>query len=235
MPTAEPTSRRRMLEILSILRREYPEAECSLIHETPFQLLVATILSAQCTDARVNQVTPPLFKRFPSPKKMAQARLSELEKLIQSTGFYRSKAQALKEAAQMIMKDFFGEVPTTIEELTRLRGVGRKTANVILGNIFNIPSLVVDTHVKRLCFRMGFTHSRDPHRIELQMMKIVPQKDWTDFAHLLITHGRKVCTARRAYCERCVINRLCPKMDVAAHTLCTIKKHAGDFKNRKIA
>ncbi|MCM2324618.1 MAG: endonuclease III [Oligoflexia bacterium] len=206
---------RRMREILKILRRTYPEAHCSLDHGTPFQLLVATILSAQCTDARVNLVTPALFKRFGTAEKLARADIREIEKLVRTTGFFRSKAQALKESATAIVRDHGGELPRDLETLTKLRGVGRKTANVILGNAFGVPGIVVDTHVKRLAFRLGFTRSTSPAEIEQQLMKVVPVGDWTDLGHLLISHGRELCTARRARCEECPVAHLCPKTGVA--------------------
>jgi endonuclease-3 len=208
---------RRMTEVLKALKREYPEAECSLGYESPFQLLIATILSAQCTDERVNQVTPHLFKKFPTAEAMAQARIPELEKLIQSTGFFRSKAKSLSEASREIVEKHHGKVPQDLHELIKLRGVGRKTANVVLGVAFGVPGLVVDTHVKRLTYRMGFTHSTDPEKIEQEMMKLVPQEDWTLFAHLMIDHGRKICMARRPLCDECPVARYCPKVGVGNH------------------
>lgn len=204
--------RRRMAEILRVLRREYPESQCSLVHRNPFQLLVATILSAQCTDERVNLVTPELFRRFPGPAEMAQANIGELEKLVQTTGFFRSKAKSILETSQAIMAEHHGEVPMDLDQLVKLRGVGRKTANVVLGVAYGVPGLVVDTHVKRLSKRMGFTLSTDPVKIEQELMKIVPKEDWSDYAHLLIDHGRAICTARKAKCDECVIARLCPKL-----------------------
>ncbi len=205
---------RRMKEILRILKREYPEAECSLIYNDPFQLLVATILSAQCTDERVNKVTPTLFQKFPTPQRMATAKLEEIEKLIQSTGFFRSKALSILETSRILVSDYGGKIPQDLEKLVKLRGVGRKTANVVLGVAFGIPSLVVDTHVGRLSRRMGFTKSTDPVKVEQEMMKLVPNQDWTLYAHLLICHGRKICTSRRAYCEDCSLSRFCPKVGV---------------------
>ena len=207
--------RKRMQEILRVLKREYPESQCSLIHKNPFQLLVATILSAQCTDKRVNLVTPELFRRFPGPQEMAKAKLGELEKLIQTTSFFRSKAKALLDTSQAIMELHDGKVPMELDQLVKLRGVGRKTANVVLGVAFGVPGLVVDTHVKRLSYRMGFTTSSDPVKIEQELMKIVPKEDWSLYAHLFIDHGREICTARKAKCDECVISRLCPKVGVA--------------------
>lgn len=207
--------KRRMAEVLRILRRTYPEATCSLDYKSPYQLLVATVLSAQCTDERVNKVTPGLFKRFPDPQAMSTARISELEKLIQSTGFFRSKAKALKESAQALVKEHAGKVPGDLEALTKLRGVGRKTANVVLGNCFGIPSLVVDTHVGRVSRRLGFTAAKDPEVVEKDLMKLVSREDWTHYGHLMIAHGREICIARRPLCEECPVNRYCPKIGVA--------------------
>lgn len=203
-----------MKEALKVLRREYPEAECSLTHESPYQLLIATILSAQCTDERVNLVTPALFKKFGTPKKMAAAEPPEIEELVRSTGFYKNKARSLKECSRDIVEKHGGKVPDKLEDLVALRGVGRKTANVVLGNAFDTPGLVVDTHVGRLSRRLGFTKQNDPEKVEQEMMEIVPREDWTDFAHLLISHGRAICTARKAMCENCPVSRLCPKVGV---------------------
>lgn len=204
-----------MKEVLRRLKREYPEAHCALNHRNAFELLCATILSAQCTDARVNLVTPELFRRYPDPQSMARASVGDLEKRIQSTGFFRNKAQSLSQMSQALVRDHGGEVPRTLEELTALRGVGRKTANVVLGNVFGIPGLVVDTHVGRLSRRMGFTRSIDPEKVEQEMMKLVPRDDWTLFSHLLISHGRAVCDARKPRCGECVLSGLCPKVGVA--------------------
>lgn len=212
---AKAAERRRMGEVLRILKREYSEAECSLTHRNPFELLMATILSAQCTDERVNQVTPALFERYPTPQAMAGARITDLERLVRTTGFFKNKARALKECSQGLVEEHGGEVPRELEALTHLRGVGRKTANVVRGVAFGIPSLVVDTHVTRLTYRLGFTKSTDAVKIEHEMQEIVPESDWVIFAHLLISHGRKVCTARAPRCEECPIARLCPKVGVA--------------------
>lgn len=207
--------RRRMLEVIRILRREYPEAHCYLDYTTPFQLLVATILSAQCTDERVNKTTPALFARFPDAHAMAKAKLTEIEKLIQSTGFFRMKAKSILETSKILVEKYGGELPQDLESLTALRGVGRKTANVVLGNAFGIQSgVVVDTHVGRLMRRMGFTKEKDPVKVEFALQKLVPQPDWTDFSHLLIAHGRAICSARKALCESCEFSRLCPKKGV---------------------
>lgn len=204
----------RMERILTKLKKEYPEAKCSLKYSSPYQLLVATILSAQCTDERVNKVTPGLFERFPTARDMMNADLGEIEKLVQSTGFFRSKARSILESSRDIVEKHGGEVPRQLEELVKLRGVGRKTANVVLGVAFGVPGLVVDTHVKRLTRRMGFTKSQDPVKIEQEMIKVVPKQDWTLFAHLMIDHGRKICTARKAYCDQCCVLRDCPQVGV---------------------
>lgn len=208
------TEIRRMTQVIGILEREYPESHCSLNHRNAFELLIATILSAQCTDERVNLVTPALFEKFPTPEFMAQARIAQLEKLIRSTGFYKNKAKSLKSASQDIVELHQGRVPRTLEELTKLHGVGRKTANVVLGNAFGIPGMVVDTHVGRLARRLGFTEENDPVKVEYDLMTIVPREKWTDFAHLMISHGRAACQARRPQCEQCVLSRFCPKLGV---------------------
>lgn len=206
--------RARMKEILRILDREYPEAECSLSYQSPFQLLIATILSAQCTDERVNMTTPALFEKYPTPEKMAKAPLKDLEKLVQPTGFFRSKAKSLQETSRALLEKHGGEIPRDLHELVKLRGVGRKTANVVLGVAYGVPGLVVDTHVGRVSRRMAFTRHLDPVKVEHEMMEIVPRERWTDYAHLLINHGRSICTARKAHCESCPISHLCPKKGV---------------------
>jgi endonuclease-3 len=212
----DPASeRRRMLEIIRILQREYPEAKCYLDHGNAFQLLVATILSAQCTDERVNKTTPALFARFPDAAAMAKAKPAELEKLVQPTGFYKNKAKAILETSRILAENYGGEVPRTMDELVSLRGVGRKTANVILGNAYGIPGFVVDTHVGRITRRLGFTSETDPVKVEHEVREFVPVENWTVFSLWLIAHGRAVCTARRAYCERCPIARYCPKIGMS--------------------
>lgn len=208
-----------MANVLATFRRAYPDAHCSLDFKTPYQLLIATILSAQCTDERVNLVTPGLFKRFSDAKAMSKADLAEVEKLIQSTGFYKNKARALVECSRALVEQHKGEVPRELEQLTALRGVGRKTANVVLGNAYGVPGLVVDTHVGRLSRRLGFTSQEDPEKVEQEMMEIVPREDWTDFAHLLISHGRARCVARKPDCLNCEVEKLCPKVGVTVSTL----------------
>ncbi len=206
--------RLRMKEILRILSAAYPDAECSLFFKDPFQLLIATILSAQCTDDRVNQVTPALFKRFPGPQEMAKADIKEIESLIRTTGFFRNKAKSILECSRALVEMHGGHVPRDLDSLTALRGVGRKTANVVLGVAYAIPGLVVDTHVGRISRRMGFTRHLDATKVEYEMMKIVSQDFWIQYAHVLIRHGRAVCTARRAFCDDCPISRYCPKIGV---------------------
>ncbi len=203
--------RQRTEEILTRLTEEYPGADCALIHENPFELLVATILSAQCTDKRVNMVTPALFERFPTPAAMAAADLGELEELIRTTGFFRNKARSLKGVGQALVADHGGQVPSTMAELHALPGVGRKTANVVLGNAFGIDEgVVVDTHVQRLSGLLGLTLQKTPEKIEVDLMDLVPSDHWTLWSHLLILHGRSVCKARRPLCDQCVLLDLCP-------------------------
>ncbi len=209
----KPDPKKDISKIIEILRKTYPDAECSLDFEDPFQLLISTILSAQCTDERVNKVTPALFKKFPTPQKMSKANLPELEQLIRSTGFYKNKAKSILESSKILVEKFNSQMPKTIEELTSLKGVGRKTANVVLGSAFGINAgVVVDTHAGRLSRRIGFTKQTDPVKVEQDLMKIVPQKDWTLFSHLLVFHGRARCPARKPDCEHCEIKNLCPKI-----------------------
>lgn len=212
-PTASEKARAR--RIYKKLEDLYPQAKCALLHEDAWQLLVATILSAQCTDARVNMTTPALFERYPTVQDMAEAKLPDLEKLIKSTGFYRNKAKNIKASAIAIVEDHDGQVPDTMDELLELPGVARKTANVVLGNAFgkNI-GVVVDTHVQRLSQRLGFTEHKDPKKIERDLMALFAQKTWTDLSHLLIHHGRAVCNARKPDCENCSLQRSCPQIGV---------------------
>ncbi|MDX1645113.1 MAG: endonuclease III [Thermoanaerobaculia bacterium] len=207
--------RERTAEILTRLGEEYPDSDCALEHRDAFELLVATILSAQCTDERVNQVTPALFDRFPTAADLAGAALGELEELIRSTGFYRNKARALKGLGQALEKDHDGEVPRTMEELIQLPGVGRKTANVVLGNAFGIEAgIVVDTHVGRLSRRLGLTAEKNAVEVEDDLVELVPEGVWTLWAHLLIDHGRAVCRARQPQCPECVLADLCPSAEI---------------------
>jgi endonuclease-3 len=201
------------LSVLKRLRREFPDAKCALEHETAHQLLVATILSAQCTDARVNLVTKELFRKYPDARAFAHANVAEMEQDVKSTGFFRMKARALVEMSQDIVSKHGGEVPHTMEELIELRGVGRKTANVVLGNAFGIPGVVVDTHVKRLSARLGFTRETDPVKIETDLAGLFPERWWTLASHLLILHGRRTCKARKPDCPGCAVRDLCPSAD----------------------
>lgn len=201
-------------KILQKLKKAYPEAKCALYFRNPHELMVATILSAQCTDKRVNQVTPGLFKKYPSVKHFSQAKLKVLENDIRSTGFYKNKAKSIQHSSQDIYEKYQGKVPNRLEDLVKLRGVGRKTANVILGNAYGIPGMVVDTHVKRLSNRMGLTTLQDPVKIEFALMKIIPKKYWTQLSHELIFHGRRICLARKPKCSICPIEDLCPKKGV---------------------
>jgi len=193
------------------LRGEYPEARCALTHGNPYELVVSTILSAQCTDEMVNRVTPALFKRYPTAEKLAKARLPDVEKLVKSTGFFRNKAKNIRGMAKTVVADFKGEVPKTMDELLTLPGVARKTGNVVLGVAFGkAEGVVVDTHVRRLSRRLGLTAEEDPTRIERDLMALLPRSDWIDIGHLLIWHGRRVCAARKPLCERCVLRDRCP-------------------------
>jgi endonuclease-3 len=202
-------------KIVVALKKAYPEAKCSLEHGEPLQLLVATILSAQCTDERVNKVTPGLFRKYRDARAFAGAPPGELEADIRSTGFFNNKAKSIRGACRMIVEKFGGKVPETMEELLELPGVARKTANVVLGNAFgkNV-GVVVDTHVTRLSRRMGLTRQKTPEKIELALMKLVPQEDWALFSHLLICHGRATCDARKPECEGCCVEKWCPKTGV---------------------
>ncbi len=206
---------RRVFEIIRLLEQEYGEAECALHREDAYQLLVATILSAQCTDARVNMVTPALFRRFPDPHALAQAELDELQELIRSTGFFRNKARSLQGSARRLVDEFDGEVPSNMPDLLKLPGVARKTANVVLGTAYGIASgVVVDTHVGRLSRRLGLTHEKTPEKVEKDLMGMIPREEWINFAHRLIHHGRRVCQSRSPRCGECAFADLCPKVGV---------------------
>jgi endonuclease-3 len=207
----QPASPEQVSAIIAELRRLYPDAKCSLDFTNPLELLVATQLSAQCTDERVNLVTIDLFKKYRSAEDYATVSQEELEKDIKSTGFYRNKARNLRAAAQRLITNFGGEVPRTMEELLTLPGVARKTANVVLGNAYGIiVGFVVDTHIGRLARRFGWTSSDDPIKVEQDLMRIIPQKDWLDLSHMLIYHGRAICTARKPACAACTLAELCP-------------------------
>lgn len=201
-------------EVFSRLEREYPDAHCELDHENAYQLLAATILSAQCTDKRVNEVTPALFRRYPTPVALANADPTELEALIKPTGFFRNKTKSLIGMATGIVETFGRRVPRTLDELITLPGVGRKTANVVLGVAFDTPEgVVVDTHVGRVSRRLGLTKQEDPVKVEQDLMREFPREDWTALSHLLIFHGRRVCVARRPRCAACVLNDICPSSE----------------------
>ncbi len=199
--------------IVEHLRLEYPTAHCELDYRTPFELLAATILSAQCTDVRVNLVTPTLFARYPTARALSEADPAEVEDIIRSTGFFRNKTRSLIGMARALLERHGGEVPADMEALRELPGVGRKTANVVLGNAFGMnEGITVDTHVMRLAGLLGLTRETDPLKIERDLMKLIPREDWTLVSHLLIWHGRRVCIARRPRCEQCVLNKVCPSV-----------------------
>ncbi len=203
--------KKRARAVIRKLDKRFPDAKCSLSHRSPLQLLVATILSAQCTDARVNIVTKDLFKRYKTARDFAEANPEELSEMIRSTGFYRNKTKSILGMGQALVERHKGKVPETMDELVKLPGVGRKTANVVLGNAFGIDvGVVVDTHVNRITNRLKLTKNKDPVKIERDLMLVVPQKDWTLFPHLMIQHGRAICQARKPRCEECPINTLCP-------------------------
>jgi len=203
-------SKKETIKIVDLLKKEYPDAKTSLDYSNAFELLIATILSAQCTDKRVNMVTPKLFEKFPDAKKMSKANLDELEDLVKSTGFYKNKALSLKKSSQRIVDEFNGRVPDNMDDLLSLQGVARKTANVVLGNAFNKKiGIVVDTHVKRLSNRIGFSANSNPDKIEKDLIELVEKKDWTVFSHLMIYHGRAVCDAKKPRCDECLLNKDC--------------------------
>ncbi|MDR2725617.1 MAG: endonuclease III [Candidatus Adiutrix sp.] len=209
-PAAAPTSSY-VRKVLAFLDADYPEAGCALKFKNPFQLLAATVLSAQCTDARVNQTTPALFDRFPGPQALAGADLAEVEALVKPCGFYRNKARHLVELSRGLCRDHGGQVPRTMGELVALPGVGRKTANVVLGNAFGLPGLTVDTHLGRVSRRLGLSESQDPEVVEADLARLIPQARWTLFSHQVIAHGRAVCRARRPGCETCSF-LACPRL-----------------------
>jgi endonuclease-3 len=216
MARESKTARReRAAEIYDLLTEEYPEAHCELDFQSPFQLAVATILSAQTTDVRVNMVTPVLFRRFPNAEALAGASQEEVEEIVRSTGFFRNKARNIVGFAREVMGSHGGDVPSTMEELSRLPGVGRKTANVILGNAFGIDEgVVVDTHVKRIAALLKLTREKTPEKVEVDLMELFPRERWTMLSHLLIWHGRRVCDARKPRCEACNVSHLCPSSRV---------------------
>ena len=211
------SKKKRSLEIIKRLKKTFPDAAIELNFKTPIELVVATILSAQCTDKRVNMVTPALFKKYKSAKDYAKANVKTFEKEIRSTGFYRAKTKNITGCMKEIVKRFGGKVPSRMEDLVKLPTVSRKTANVILGNIFGTPGLVVDTHMRRLANRLGLTRQQDPVKIEMELNGMIPQKEWTLFSHLIIWHGRRTCFARKQKWAECSINTLCPSREDVKH------------------
>jgi len=211
MRESKSQRKERTEKIIKLLKRAYPDARCALNHSNAFELLVATILSAQCTDERVNIVTADLFRKYRKPEDYLKVPATELQQDIRTTGFFRNKTKSIQGACKMLVEEFGGEVPRTMEELLKLPGVARKTANVVLGVAYGIAEgIVVDTHVSRLSHRLGLTKQKDAGKIEMDLMELVPRRDWILFAHLLIFHGRRICKARRPLCEECVIEKLCP-------------------------
>ena len=207
----QATEQRRRARVLQKLRDLYPDAQCALHYNNPFELLIATILSAQSTDKTVNQITPALFKKFPTPAAMVSAALTELEALVKSSGFFHNKAKNIKSCAAALLSAHGGKVPRTMEALIQLPGVGRKTANVVLGNAFNINAgIVVDTHIQRLSQRLGFSREITPEKIDCDLMALVPPEEWTVFSHRMIQHGRQVCSARKPKCDECLLAPDCP-------------------------
>jgi len=207
------SEKKRAQKIFSILRKEYPDPKPALNYKTPFQLLIATILAAQCTDARVNIVTKDLFKKYKTPEDYLRVPLEELERDIHSTGFYKQKAKSIKQCCQALIDKHKGKVPADFGELNDLPGVGRKTASVVAGNSFGIPSIAVDTHVKRLSNRLGFIETEDTEKIEMRLKELLPEKDWINTSHWLMAHGRKICVAKKPKCLQCVIGNLCPSFN----------------------
>jgi endonuclease-3 len=200
--------------IYRILTKTYPNVRCELNYKTPFQLLVATVLSAQCTDKRVNQTTPALFKKYPNPKEMAEAEIEDIQRLVKSTGFYRAKAKNIKSLSSKIITEFDGKVPSNLKDLITLPGVGRKTANVVLGHAFGIPGITVDTHFGRLSRRFGWSKSQDPVKIEFEVGELISRKEWTNLSQRLIWHGRRVCNSRKPACGACPLAKYCPSFGV---------------------
>jgi len=211
-----PDKKKHAAQIIKRLKKEYPDAHCALVHTNAFELLIATILSAQCTDVRVNIVTANLFRKYRQPQDYLKVSQEELEQDIRSTGFFRNKAKNIQAACEKIIANFGGAIPNTMEELLTLNGVARKTANVVLGNAFGIASgVVVDTHVSRLSNRLGLTEETTPEKIEKDLSELVPKKDWIMFPHWLISHGRAICQARKPKCAECVLENLCPKVGIS--------------------
>jgi endonuclease-3 len=211
MPRSDP---KRVGKIIGLLKKRYPHARCELNFTNPLELLIATILSAQCTDKRVNVVTKELFKKYRTAEDYARVKPSVLEDAIRSTGFFKNKTKSIIGCCKRIVEVHGGAVPATMDELVKLDGIGRKSANVVLGNVFGVPGVVVDTHVKRVANRLALTTKQDPVKIEYDLMEIIPKKEWTQFSHLMVFHGRYTCIARKPLCSECVLERLCPKVGV---------------------
>lgn len=218
------SKKKRVLEMIKRLKKKFPDAQIELNFKNPIELLVAVILSAQCTDKRVNLVTPVLFKKYKTVKDYAKANVKTFEKEIHSTGFYRAKAKSIIGACREIVKRFGGKVPNQMEDLVTLPGVGRKTANVILGNVYGIPGIVVDTHMKRIANRLKLTNHEDPVKIEFELNDVIPKKEWTLFSHLIIWHGRRTCFARKPNCADCLVNDLCPSREDVKQVSVGLKK-----------
>jgi endonuclease-3 len=209
-----PEKKVRAKAIYRQLTKSYPNVRCELDYNSAFQLLVATVLSAQCTDKRVNQTTPALFKKYPNPKKMAEADLIDIQRLVKSTGFYRAKAKNIKGLSNKIMEEFDGDVPSNLDDLITLPGVGRKTANVVLGHAFGIPGITVDTHFGRLSRRFGWSKQNDPVKVEFEVGELIPEKEWTNLSQRMIWHGRRVCHSRKPACGACPLAKLCPSYGI---------------------
>jgi endonuclease-3 len=209
-----PEKKVRAKAIYRQLTKNYPNVRCELDYNSAFQLLVATVLSAQCTDKRVNQTTPALFKKYPNPKKMAKADLKDIQRLVKSTGFFRAKAKNIKALSNKIIEEFDGDVPSNLDDLITLPGVGRKTANVVLGHAFGIPGITVDTHFGRLSRRFGWSKQSDPVKVEFEVGELIPEKEWTNLSQRMIWHGRRVCHARKPACGACPLAKLCPSYGI---------------------
>lgn len=209
MTKSQEANKEKIKKIIPLLKKMHPQARCELNHTTPLELLVATILSAQCTDKRVNQVTPHLFKKYPTAQAYMKSVPGELEEEIKSTGFFRNKSKMIRECARTLSERFDGKVPDRLEDLVTLPGIGRKTANVILGTVFGVPGIVVDTHMLRVSARLGLTKNTDPVKVEFELIELVPKKDWIDFSHGIVFHGRYICNARKPLCGQCALTMYC--------------------------
>lgn len=217
MPVSPQAQKRFAQRVIRALRKDYPDAQCALHHENAFQLLIATILSAQCTDARVNLVTKELFARYPTAADLARVPLPRIEEMIQSTGFFRNKAKSIKACCQQLVEQYGGQVPRELDQMVELAGVGRKTGNVVLGTAYGLPTgVVVDTHVGRISRRLGLTQESDAVKVERDLIGLLPKKEWINYSHRMIHHGRQVCNARRPLCDECSMNHFCPRIGVKA-------------------